>query len=236
VIAIIATRDAEPSTGDFFGIPSVIFNGNDGVVQTFHRAWEASRLNHPAINLAAIVLAYVHNDVTIHEDGWAARVQAEFDADPKVAIVGMGGATGIGTPEIYKRPYNIWQLQRIGYASNQTDWQVHGEHETGSRDVAVVDGFFMAIRRSFLDEIGGWDWMKCSFHCYDTAMCLMAHRKGWKVRMVGVNCTHHGGGTSTGASYKTWLEANGRTLEQDHSEPHDWLYREFSDLLPLRVK
>jgi len=166
---------------------------------------------------------------------WPQQIEAEF-ADPKVAIVGMGGALGIGTPDIYRRPYNIWQLQRIDYFSNQTDWQVHGKREEDLRDVAVVDGFFMAVRREFLDQIGGWSWMQTRFHCYDVALCLMAHRKGWKVRMVGVNCTHHGGGTSTSAEYKAWLESQGTNQAEDHSKPHEWLYNEFRDVLPLRVR
>lgn len=202
-------------------------NGDEGVVHTYERAYRQT--------IEPTILAYMHDDVTIHDEEWKNRIEAEF-ADPKVAIVGMGGALGMGTPEIYKRPYEIWQLQRIDYYSNQTDWQVHGKLETGARDVAVVDGFFMAVRRSFLDEIGGWSWMQTRFHCYDLALCLMVHRRGWKVRMVGVNCTHHGGKTSTSAEYKEWLEAQGTNQADDHSVPHKWLYDEFRDVLPLRVK
>jgi len=204
-----------------------LVNGDEGVVSAYdYGYWESA---------SAAILGYIHSDVTIHDADWYERIEAEF-FDPKVAIVGMGGALGIGTADIYKTRYNIWQLQRIDYRSNQTDWQVHGAHETGACDVAVVDGFFMAIRRSFLDQIGGWSWMKTTFHCYDTCMCLMAQRLGWKVRMVGVNCTHHGGGTSTSAGYKEWLESQGTTQAADHAEPHVWMYNEFRDVLPLRVK
>ena len=183
----------------------------------------------------ANILCIVHDDVEVFDPHWAQRVVAEF-ADPQVAIVGFGGALGIGLPEIYKVPYSINQLQRRLYMSNQTDWQVHGTRETGARDVAVIDGYFMAIRMSFLDEVKGWSWFPFNFHCYDTCMCLMALRRGYRVRMAGVECTHHGGGTSTKAVYNDWCKVHGTTPELEHSEPHRWMFREFSDLLPLWVK
>ena len=209
----------------------VVANEGRGVVEGLQVCWEYARsFEHPYS-----VLAVVHNDVEVLDPAWRDRVVAEF-TDPQVAIVGFGGALGIGLPEIYKVPYSINQLQRRLYMSNQTDWQVHGTQETGARDVAVIDGFFMAIRMSFLDEVKGWSWFPFNFHCYDTCMCLMALRRGYRVRMAGVECTHHGGGTSTKAVYNDWCKVHGTTPELEHSEPHRWMFREFSDLLPLWVK
>jgi len=202
-------------------------------------------LNSPNIGLVAAyqqeyltyrdkqLIAFAHDDWEPHEP-WVARIEAEF-ADPKVAIVGMGGAKGIGTPDIYKVPYQINQLQRIGYRSNQTDWEIHGARETGACDVAVVDGFFLAVRTAFLDQIGGWKWFPHRFHMYDVALCLMAHRHGWKVRMVGVSVTHHGGGTSTTPEYVMDCRERGTSVEAEHTEPHVWCYNEFRDILPLRI-
>ncbi len=182
------------------------------------------------------ILVYVHDDVTCHDPEWAARVLAEFE-DPRVAIVGFGGATGIGVADIYKTRYEISQLQRIGYASNMRDWEVHGAYEAGAKDVAVVDGFFMAVRREFLRQIAGFKWFPHRFHCYDTALCLMAWRKGWKVRMTGVEVTHHGASFSASPEYKKWCHENGTTMEKEHEEPHRWMYDwgVARDLLPFRV-
>jgi GT2 family glycosyltransferase len=180
------------------------------------------------------IIVFTHDDFEPHEP-WASRIQSEFE-DPKVVIVGLGGAVGIGVRGIYKTRYNIWQLQRIGYHSNQSDAETHGRRFTGAMDVAVVDGFFMALRTEFLKRIGGWSWFPFGFHCYDTSICLMAARHGYKVRMVGLSCTHHGASASTGPAYRNMLEAQGRTIEQDHAEPHVWMYREFNDVLPLMVE
>ena len=199
---------------------------NIGVVPAIQKLYEAYTDED--------VICYVHDDVTCYDANWHSRVMAEFD-DPKVAVVGFGGATGIGVSDIYKTRYEISQLQRIGYASNQRDWDVHGSYEAGSKDVAVVDGFFMAVRTSFLREIGGFKWFPHRFHCYDTALCLMAHRKGYKVRMVGIECIHHGASFSASPLYLKWCLENGTTMEREHEEPHRWMYEFFRNELPLRV-
>lgn len=199
---------------------------NIGTVKAYHKLWELHR-DHD-------ILIYMHDDVTIHAGEWLERVCLEL-MTPEVAIVGLGGARGIGVPDLYKVPYRIQDLIRIGYSSNQTDAETHGERDAGERRVAVVDGFFMAIRGSFLAEVGGWDWIQSNFHCYDTAMCLEAIRRGWQVAMVGAECTHHGGGTSTTPAYAEWCKERGTTMELEHELPHRWLYERYRDILPYMV-
>lgn len=226
VCTITLDPTVHPERFDSFGGGHVYLNQpNIGLVPAMQRMYE---------ELCGEIICYVHDDVSVYDDQWHERVEREFD-DPEVTVVGFGGATGIGVDDIYKTRYEITQLQRIGYASNQRDWAVHGTHETGAKDVAVVDGFFMAVRMSFLKEIGGWKWFPHRFHCYDTALCLMAHRKGYKVRMVGVDCTHHGASYSASPEYKKWCLENGTTMEREHEEPHRWMYEFFRDELPLRV-
>lgn len=177
-------------------------------------------------------LVFIHDDVTVD----LVKPNIYFSSFPSnCAVIGLGGATGIGVPDIYKTPYHINQLIRQNYCSNQTDWSVHGSHFTGTKKVAVIDGFFMAIRWKFLEEIGGFDWMKTRFHCYDTALCLEAYRRGWEVWMTGLECTHHGGGTSTKKEYVDWCTEQGTTPEREHAEPHVWLYDRYRDLLPFHV-
>lgn len=181
------------------------------------------------------ILIYIHDDVTVHESGWQKRVLAPFD-NPNVVAVGLGGATSLGHPDLYKRPYRLPDMARGGYRSNQTDWEVHGEQEKGSCRVAVLDAFFMAVRRDFLLAIGGWPTAHLTHHCLDLFLACEAVRHGKETWMVGVSCTHHGGGTSTKDSYREakWLQ--GGTLEADHQLPHRWLYETYRDVLPFKVK
>jgi len=202
------------------------FPENVGMVKAYQTLYETFRTDHELI-------AFLHDDLEILEP---LAVRHLFEKDPKLAILGFGGATGLAVDDIYKTPYRIEQLQRINYASNQVDWEVHGTRETGVKDVVVVDGFAIVARTSFLDLIGGWSGFPFGFHCYDLYLCLMAARLGWKVKMQGVRCHHHGGGTSTGVEYAEMLRKQGKTVEADHQEPHIWLYDNFRDELPLRVK
>lgn len=201
---------------------------NIGLVAAYQKLYEDCK--------AQDIIAYSHDDVTVHESGWNERVLREFE-DPKIAIVGMGGSKGIGDARIYKVPYRLEQLARVDYLSNQVDAEIHGRRFTGETDVAVLDGFFMAIRTSFLDKIGGFKWIEegTNFHNWDNAMCLEAWRRGYRVRMCGISVLHHGGQTSTSAEYVQWCRDRGTTVEAEHREPHRWLYERYRDILPLRV-
>lgn len=187
------------------------------------------------LDCTADVLIYIHDDVSLHDFDWAGRVMQEF-TDPDVVCVGLGGATRLGQPDLYKRQYRLEDMARGGYCSNQTDHNTHGQHLTGSMCVAVVDAFFMAIRTDFLRGIGGWPVTSLSHHCQDLWLACEAVRAGKRTRAVGVSCTHHGGGSSTKPVYRDakWLQ--GESLERDHQAPHEWLYREYRDVLPIVVE
>ena len=141
----------------------------------------------------------------------------------------------LGHRDLYKKPYQLQQLARQRYYSNQTDWQVHGLQETGARRVAVVDAFLMAVRRDFLVQLGGWPAEHLTHHCLDLWLACEAARNDKEVWMVGAECTHSGGGTSVSPSYAQakWLQ--GGSMEEDHRLPHRWLYDHYMDVLPIVV-
>ncbi len=209
----------------------------------------------------ADVIIYIHDDVSIHESNWTTSVMALFD-NPQCVAVGIGGATALGHPDLYKKPYSIWNLARFGYVSNQTDWQVHGGHETGSKRVATIEQFFMAIRTDWLRsrrtlgprmrlpfflcidpedvipcwvERSGWPTHALTHHMLDGWLACEAAQDGKEIWMTGVSCTHHGGGTSTKAAYAEAKWLKGGSMEADHTEPHRWLYDNYRDVLPIRV-
>lgn len=180
------------------------------------------------------IIAYCHDDVTIHDLNWYDRL-ADVLLNPDCVAVGFGGATSLGRPDLYRKPFDIWNMARGGYASNQTDAEVHGERFSGDKRVAVLDAFCMAVRVNFLSDVGGWPTQHLTHHCLDLWLGLEAARRHKQVWMTGVSCTHHGGGTSVKPTYSTakWLQ--GGTLESDHLLPHKWLYEKYRDVLPLKV-
>lgn len=188
----------------------------------------------------ADVLIYAHDDVKIHDKDWLERVMEPFE-DVNTVAVGLGGATSLGTEDLYRKPFDINEMRRGGYMSNQDDWQVHGIHETGKKQVVVLDAFFMAVRRGFLlacpkgSQTIGWP-IKLTHHCLDLWLACEAAQYEYKTYMVGVSCIHQGGGTSAKPIYEKapWLQ--GALTSIDHHQPHKWLYSRYAHVMPLRLE
>lgn len=193
-----------------------IVHGTGGLVA----AYEVGRLTTDAP-----LLAYLHDDVSISEDGWDERVVAEF-SDPTVGLVGFGGALGWGDPDIYKVRYRKEQLARSDYLSNVDDAETHGRRFEGACDVAVLDGFALVVRRELLERAGGWPTKALNFHMYDEWLCLQAWKQGYRIRMVGIRSLHSGGQTST----------KGTVPDDDHDRSHEWLYEQGRSILPVEVR
>lgn len=199
-----------------------VADGRNGMLTAYERGWrEAAKDGYD-------ILAHCHDDLLILEQGWAERVMAEFE-DPKVGLVGFCGALVHGSPDLYKSPYEHTQLGRSYVLSNMEEAEVHGERFTGSCDVAVLDGFALIVRRELLVRAGGWPVSSLGdggYIAYDYALCCMAHRLGYRIRLVGVRCLHMGGRTAV--ALKKNLDPHG---EKYHSA-HRWVYESFADVLP----
>jgi hypothetical protein len=219
--------------------PFMLADGSKGVLAAYEYGYQAASDDGQTNQFVwrSDIIAYVHDDCEIDGTDWYDRVEAEFD-DPTVGLVGFGGATRHGTPDLYKRPYKLTNLARFNYFSNQKDAEVHGQRFTGSMDVAVLDGFALIVRREILDKAGGWPVdSPIKFHCYDYWLCCMARRNGYRIRMVGVACDHHGGRTSTRPEYAEWLMREfGKTDQHVHEESHRYVWDSFKDVLPWEVK
>lgn len=172
------------------------------------------------------VIAYLHDDLVIEEKDWDLRVLREFD-DPSVGLVGFAGATGHGHPMMYRQPYQAASLGRVGFASNMKNAEVHGARFTGERDVAVLDGMALFVRRELLDKVGGWKVPEnVGYFGYDYWICCIARRLGYRIRLVGVACDHLGG-KSTGLN---------PDLKVDFDGAHRAIYEEFRDVLPWEAR
>ena len=202
------------TSDDFFAGRCI--SGKD-VLEAYQQGFEESK---------ADILGYCHDDLVITEKGWDTRVLKEFE-DPTVGVVGFGGSWGHGDPHMYHKPYENVLLARRGFMSNMRDAEVNGSRFTGQRDVASLDGFSIFVRREVLEKAGGWPLdTPVGYFCYDYWICCMAHRLGYKVRLVGVACDHLNG-KSTG------LNPN---LKADFTAAHRYIYDNFKDVLPWEVK
>jgi hypothetical protein len=178
---------------------------------------------------------YIHDDVEIFDEEWADMVMRPFDLKRTVAV-GLGGAVGLGNKDLYRKPYDIRNMARVGYGSNQVGAETHGIRVTQARKVAVLDAFFMAVDVGWLKSIGGWPFKHLTHHCLDLWLACEAAKSRMDTWTVPVKCNHYGGGTSIKPAYSQaeWLQ--GGTLESDHATPHVWLYENYADVLPIEVK
>lgn len=202
--------------------------GDDaGFLTKCDRAWRESQ---------ATVIGYLHSDLFIHQFDWDKRVLQEF-TKPDVAVVGFVGATRLAHEDIYKVPYDYRQLARADVWSNLTDWSSHGGHETGSREVAVIDSCAVFVRRDLLQRLGGWPVARYpnSSHCSDLWLCCCARRLRLHTMVVGIVCTHRSGGK--GQIGSAWLDQRFGKGGDTHAHrlAHELVYEDFRDVLPIRV-
>lgn len=206
-------------------------NGENGVLAAYEHGYLSAKGETESI------ICYAHDDVEVFDKDWQERVETEFQ-DPTVGLVGFGGAKRHGTPDLYKRPYKLTNLARFDYYSNQKDAETHGTRFDGVMDVAVLDGFCLIVRQELLDKMGGWQPDKwCPHHIYDYRVAAEARRHGYRIRMVGISCHHHGGKTATSAAYQEWCKTTkwGSDAEM-HRQGHRMFFDEYRDVMPWEVK
>lgn len=181
------------------------------------------------------ILAYLHDDLLITEKGWDARVLHEFE-DPTVAVVGFGGAKGLGHEDLYKISFHTSQLARHDFISNLDDAEHHGSRLTGVEDCAFLDSYSLFIRRSLLVETGGWPVERYApSHLMDAWISLSALTHGYRCRVVGVAHKHFSGGA--GPDYHKWAATTKWGSDAAmHTENHKVIAEEFRGFLPYEVK
>lgn len=168
------------------------------------------------------IIALIHDDVVIYEKGWDERVLREFD-DPSVGLVGFGGALGHGTANLYTTPYHLPNLARQNFMSNMRDAEKHGMRFAGERDVVVLDGMALFVRRSVLDKWGGWPREGIGYFMYSESLCCEVRRQGLHIRLVGVDFEHLGG------------KSSGAKLPYSYEEEHRYFYDNNKDVMPAWV-
>lgn len=185
------------------------------------------------------IVACLHDDLSIQEQGWDETVSRLFKACPRAGLCGFGGAKGLGDPDLYQTPYHPHQLARREFRSNMRDAEAHGIRSQVAEPVACLDGFSAIGLREFwegspllaarhspnLESLRKLDTLLegqpqnlfsrmqawgVVHHFYDGMLGCFAKRLGWQVWYVPVACHHYGGRTAVGDKrYQEWANAQG---------------------------
>lgn len=216
-----------------------IFNTFENVVVVSHNLCGVV----PAFNLGvqqaiaagAEIIVCLHDDVLIEEYAWD---EAVLSADPAYKFMGFGGATSLGSNALYNLPYSPFQLARGGFVSNMRQAEAHGNRSTAPVPCVCFDGF---------SQIGTSDWFGPAWqkltdlgvrhHGYDGMLGCLARRASVYGLMLPVQCHHYGGVTAVGdTAYRAWAESLIKDGDQGFwEEAHEIWYREFRDVLPVRI-
>ena len=149
----------------------------------------------PYLNPYTEVVAFLHTDLMIREQGWDQFILAAFSMYPKLGLVGflgsdeidMAGGRGGGTMSSF-----------MGY-EYKTIWsskaEVHGKRALGIHAAAVLDHCGLIFRLSVLKEIPPAAENHVPFHFYDRVVCAEVLSRGYHLAVCGIECDHASGGT-----------------------------------------
>lgn len=238
-----------PFEPEMIGGKVIVLDKNIGVYPTF---WEA--LKHTD----ADVLAFLHSDLIISEQGWDTRVIKAFEDNPKLGLVGfigsneidVNGGRGAGTTSNFQGLKTEWH----GKDGETKMWigspsSAHGNQNIALFKAAVVDGCAMIFRRSVLEAIKQREEFP-PHHFYDRLLSCEVQELGYEVAVLGIGCDHISGQTvnqenAYSVMAKEWADRHGLTMEGVHNwdsvlyreAEKQWLaeYRDIKHFIPRRV-
>jgi O-antigen biosynthesis protein len=182
---------------------AVVDNASTDGTEAFFRRWTlpfALRYRRNATNVGLIqalnqgaelasgdTLCFLHNDTEMHDVRWLSRLEAALE-EPGVGLAGLYGARRLRRDGRYVGRTLVHALR--GSANLRTE----------VTEVAAVDGVCLAVRRTVLDKVGGFDEGYGFFHGYDRDLSFAVRQAGRRCVVVDASFTHRGGGTRTGAA------------------------------------
>lgn len=183
------------------------------------------------------LIGLVHNDLMIYEEGWNKRMADAFEADPKLGLVGLTGSReldnlggrGAGTMCFF-RGADV----KVGETIYKGQSQDAGLRVYDVEPAVVLDSLFMMFRRQVIPQLVRTDanerWENLTLaHFYDRIWPCRTIEAGYRVAVMGVECDHIGGITTTGNErYRQdcidWLQE--RELPYENPETEMYLIAE----------
>lgn len=185
---------------------------NASVLAAYNQAWRLARTEFVCI---------LHNDTTMLEPTWLARLLAPLASDE----IGLSGL------------YGVKRVRRSGRYAGRTIVHSLAEGPTVRppwEEVAVVDGVCLCLRRATLDAVGGIDEGYGFFHGYDRDLSFSVRETGRRCVVVHAPFRHAGGGTRA-RDFAVRPEVERRDLAERRAATERFA-RKFAHRLPSDVR
>lgn len=174
-------------------------------------------------------IGIMHNDLMLYELGWDRRMMQAFHDDPQLGLIGL-----CGSREVDERGgrggYTVCNFMGLEVPVKDQIWKGQdpsaGARVEGLSPALVLDSLFMLFRRDVIPHLEKtWeDWDQITLaHFYDRIMPLRTIEAGYRVGVMGSDCDHIGGLTTTGNErYRDdcieWLEERGIPYDNPETE------------------
>mgnify|MGYP002623476925 CR=1 FL=1 len=167
------------------------------------------------------IVCFMHEDIIIHTQEWGKRLVSIFK-DSKIGLVGVIGSQFL--PNTNASWWNcgaqvgeILQGNQDAYG-NYSVWYNNSNAVNSPIDCVVVDGCFMALRKSLFDYIHFDEDTFSSFHAYDLDICMQVLGLDLRVVVIDKLLIEHKSSGVVGADYIT---------------QRDIFYKKWGRLLPI---
>lgn len=126
-------------------------------------------------------LCFMHEDVLLHTSDWGLSIIRHLDM-PSVGIIGVCGCTTLAK---IPSPWSLYEhymylLQSTPTRKKHQLLQSGFDKSPDLKPVLVVDGVFMAAKKSLFEKIRFDETSFSGYHAYDIDICLQAHTLGYK--------------------------------------------------------
>ncbi|MFI0430079.1 glycosyltransferase [Mariniflexile sp. HMF6888] len=166
-------------------------------------------------------LCFMHDDVLLHTKNWGTILQSIFNANEKVGLIGIAGAkvkTKMVSPwwNCHKdqQVINIIQHNK----NDEPEKTMTGFDEGSEAEVVVIDGVFMALRKSMNIRFSE---VMVGYHNYDLNISFECKKNGCQIMVTNQILIEH---FSSGMLNKDWLSSTYK------------IHKMYKSILPLQVK
>jgi hypothetical protein len=144
-------------------------------------------------------LVLIANPDAVPEPGAVAILRAFLEAHPRTGVVGPQMLYGDGTWQASRRSFptvgaTIVRRTPLRFLFPPLRWQrrhyLLDERPDGPAPADTMLGAFLLLRRTMLDEIGGWD-AGYRMYCEDIDLNYRAAKAGWERWYVPAAVVHH---------------------------------------------